>query len=117
MYDILVREIVINGVRKWKLKPGEGDFTVMQIQIQGKENNKDKTYTYDLYDRYDTATETTSMARTTAYTCTAAASLFLEGKFTRKGICPPEYLGLDELNFLAIWSYLKERNVVYKIHN
>jgi lysine 6-dehydrogenase len=33
------------------------------------------------------------MARTTGYTCTIVARQVLGGLFTRKGICPPEYVG------------------------
>jgi saccharopine dehydrogenase-like NADP-dependent oxidoreductase len=57
------------------------------------------------------------MARTTGYTCTAAVHLVLEGKFDRKGICPPEYLGEDESNFSFIVKHLKERNVIYNVRN
>ncbi len=39
--------------KKWKLNPGEEDFTVMRITIEGKENGKPKTCIYDLYDRSD----------------------------------------------------------------
>lgn len=98
---------------KWELKKGEEDFTLMRVIIEGKEKGKEKTFIYDLFDRYDRETETTSMARTTGYTCTAVVNLFAEGKFTRKGICPPEYLGEDTSNFKYIVDYLKERNVDY----
>jgi lysine 6-dehydrogenase len=55
------------------------------------------------------------MARTTGYTCTAVADMFLSGKYSRKGIIPPEYLGEDEEAFKYILSYLKKRNVIYKL--
>jgi len=55
------------------------------------------------------------MARTTGYTCTAAARLVLENKFTRKGICPPEYLGAAEGCFEGILNYLKGRGVHYRV--
>ncbi|RKZ27829.1 saccharopine dehydrogenase [bacterium] len=100
---------------KWELKPDERDFTVMRIIIEGTENGNGKRYVYDLYDRYDTKTKTISMARTTGYTCTAIANLVISGKFDRKGICPPEYVGIEEDNFKFIMNYLKERNVVYNV--
>lgn len=99
---------------KWKLKPGEGDFTVMRVSIEGEENGQPRTVTYDLLDRYDLATDTISMARTTGYTCTAVAQLVLSGQFARKGICPPEFVGEKEENFKFVRAYLKERGVVYK---
>jgi lysine 6-dehydrogenase len=98
---------------KWKLKPGEEEFTVMRIRMVGEENGKPKTYQYNLLDR--TNNGTLSMARTTGYTCTAAVHLVNDGKFTRKGICPPEYLGEDENNYKFVVEYLKARGVHYAV--
>lgn len=100
---------------KWKLKPGEEEFTVMRIKIEGEENGVDKSYEYNLLDRTDKSTETLSMARTTGYTCTAVANLVLNEQYNRIGISPPEYLGQDEDNYNFIINYLKERNVNYTI--
>ncbi|MEX2235520.1 MAG: saccharopine dehydrogenase C-terminal domain-containing protein [Cyclobacteriaceae bacterium] len=100
---------------KWKLKQGEEEFTVMRIRISGDENGKGKNYEYNLLDRTDRQTNTLSMARTTGYTCTAAANLVVNGKFTRKGICPPEYLGEAQENFRFVLEYLKQRGVNYKV--
>jgi lysine 6-dehydrogenase len=100
---------------KWKLKPGEEEFTVMRIRISGEENGKKKTYEYNLLDRTDKNTNTLSMARTTGYTCTAAVNLVLDGRFTRKGICPPEYVGEEEANFRFVVDYLKQRGVQYNV--
>lgn len=96
---------------KWKLKPGEEEFTVMRIRMSGEENGKSKNYHYNLLDR--TKDGTLSMARTTGYTCTAVVHLVAEGKFNRQGICPPEYLGEEESHFNFISTYLKERGVHY----
>lgn len=100
---------------KWKLKPGEEEFTVMRIRISGNEDGVRKNYEYNLLDRTDKSTGTLSMARTTGYTCTAAAHLVADGKFNRIGICPPEYLGEDEKNFEFIRQYLKDRHVNYQV--
>ncbi len=101
---------------RWKLKPGEEEFTVMRIRVGGKENGRAKTYTYNLFDRTDRETGTLSMARTTGYTCSAAVHLILNSRFTRKGISPPEFLGEAESNFSFVINYLKERNVVYHVN-
>jgi lysine 6-dehydrogenase len=100
---------------KWKLKPDEEEFTVMRIRIRGDENDEATSYEYSLLDRTDKKTETLSMARTTGYTCTAVVNLVISGQFSRKGICPPEYLGEDESNFKFIINYLNDRGVHYKI--
>ncbi len=98
----------------WKLKPGEEEFTVMRIRITGTENGQERKLQYNLLDRTDRKSGTLSMARTTGYTCTAVANLVLSGKFSRKGISPPEYLGEEEENFNFIIDYLKDRGVIYK---
>ena len=98
---------------KWKLKPGEGDFTIMRLIINGQENQQEKTHIYDLYDEYNKETDTISMARTTGYTCSAVANLVLDGKYNRIGISPPEYVGTEEENFRYILKYLKDRQINY----
>jgi saccharopine dehydrogenase-like NADP-dependent oxidoreductase len=97
---------------KWKLKPGEREFTVMRIVMEGTENGQKKTYQYNLLDRTD-ANGTLSMARTTGYTCTAAAHLVLNGAFHRPGINPPEYVGEQEAHFRFVLGYLEKRGVHY----
>jgi lysine 6-dehydrogenase len=101
---------------KWKLKPGEQEFTVMRVKVEGEENGKQQNYTYNVLDRTDAATQTLSMARTTGYTCTAAVELVLNGNYSRKGISPPEFLGEDEKNFHFILQHLKERGVIYTVN-
>lgn len=97
----------------WKLGDEEKEFTVMRVIVSGKEDGKKVTYTYNLLDRYNTTTKTSSMARTTGYTCTGAARLILENKFNRKGVSTPEFVGEDENCFKRIFAYLEERNVNY----
>jgi lysine 6-dehydrogenase len=78
---------------QWRLKEGEEDVTAMRIVIEGARSSKTVRYTYHLLDRFDRDTKTTSMARTTGYTCAIVARQVLKGRFARKGICPPEYVG------------------------
>ena len=100
---------------KWKLKEGEEDFTIMRIIIEGVENGQTKKYQYDLLDRFDTETNTISMARTTGYTCTAVANLLLENGFKHQGVNPPEYVGRENGSLTYILKYLEERRVNYQI--
>jgi lysine 6-dehydrogenase len=94
-------------VNEWKLGPTEEEFTVMKIIVQGE----GKTIEYDLFDRYDSATQTSSMARTTGYTCTAAVNLVGSGLFMEKGVFPPELVGKHKDCFDFILQYLAERGV------
>lgn len=100
--------------RQWKLGEEEQEFTIMRIKISGKEMGKQKTILYDLYDEYDPVTKTSSMARTTGYTCTATVNLLIQNLFSEKGVFPPELIGRHEPCFTYIFNYLKERNVIYK---
>lgn len=100
--------------KQWELGEEEEEFTVMQIKISGKENGKEKIIVYNLYDEYDAATKTSSMARTTGYTCTGAVNLLINNLFNEKGVFPLELIGRHEQCFTFILNYLKERNVIYK---
>jgi len=98
-------------LEEWKLAPEEEEFTVMKIIVKGKMNGADKIIEYSMIDYFDAATQTSSMSRTTGYTCTAAANAFADGLFNEKGVFPPELIGKDEKCFDYILNYLKERNV------
>ena len=100
---------------QWKLKPGEEDFTIMRIIIEGQQAAQHKRITYHLLDRFDRTTNTISMARTTGFTCTAVTNLVLSGKFNRMGICPPEYVGQHAGCYDDVMSYLNDRGVRYEI--
>ena len=103
---------------EWKLGDTEEEITVMRITLKG--NNKkgeQKTIVYNLHDEYCTKTNTSSMARTTGYTATAAANMFLDGLFEEKGIFPPELIGKYENCFNYILKYLEKRNVIYKLED
>jgi lysine 6-dehydrogenase len=98
----------------WQLGPGEEDFTVMRIVIEGEKDGRRSRHTWDLLDRYDRATLTTSMARTTGYTCTAAVRMVAAGLYDRKGISPPEFVGRDEQAYAFILRELAARGVVFQ---
>jgi saccharopine dehydrogenase-like NADP-dependent oxidoreductase len=99
----------------WQFEENEEEFTAMRIIIKGEEKNKPVIYTYDVFDKFDKGTNTSSMARTTGYTCTAAARLILENKFKTKGIIPPEIVGQDKKCFSFIMNELKKRNVNFRL--
>ena len=100
---------------KWKLQPGENNFTIMRITVEGTEKGKKKKYVYNLFDTYDKETGISSMSRTTGYTCTATVNLILEGKFSQKGVFPPEFVGRERDCTKYILDYLKQRNVIYRV--
>ena len=92
----------------WKLGGNEKEFTVLKLKITGEGG---KVIEYSLFDRYDEKTQTTSMARTTGYTCTSVVNLVLNGDYNEKGISPPEYVGRDQFCFNYVLDYLAGRSV------
>jgi len=99
---------------EWKLGEKEEEITVLRVTLKG-ENARGETeeVIYDMHDEYSSETGTSSMARTTGYTATAAANLFLEGLFAEKGVFPPELVGKHKVCFDYFFNYLEERNIHY----
>ena len=121
-------EIEVNGIKikpiditsrllfpLWELKDGEEEFTVMRIIAEGEKENERLRYIYDLFDKYDADTNTSSMARTTGYTATSVIKMMSEGLFERKGICPPEYIGQNKNCTEYILNKLKEKGINYNL--
>ncbi len=100
--------------KEWKLGETEEEITVMRITLIGENaSGQTEKVVYELFDEYDVATQTSSMARTTGYTATAAVALVLEGIFTEQGVFPPELVGRHEACFQYFMDHLEERNVTY----
>ena len=97
----------------WSMREGDEDFTVMRVTLEGEKDGQRMRRELNLLDRYDRATKTTSMARTTGYTCTATVRLVAKGGYTRKGISPPEFVGQQA----GAWDFIREdlarRGVVF----
>ena len=96
---------------EWKLGLEEEELTVMKVKLTGKENGQDKTVEWSLLDYYDDETKTSSMARTTGYTCTAAVNLIAQNLFNEKGVFPPELIGKHKACFDFMIDYLRKRKV------
>ncbi|MDX2046839.1 MAG: saccharopine dehydrogenase C-terminal domain-containing protein, partial [Chitinophagaceae bacterium] len=101
-------------INEWKLGEEEEELTIMRVIVNGETNSKPKTIEYNLLDRYDAVSKTSSMARTTGYTCTAAVHLIEKGLFNEKGVFPPELVGKHRDCFEFVVEYLRERGVVWK---
>ena len=99
---------------EWKLGETEEEITVMRVTVRGENaSGQREEVVYNLYDEYNSGTGTSSMARTTGYTATAAANLFLDGLFSEKGVFPPELVGRHKVCFDYLLAYLKERDIIY----
>ncbi|MBZ0198820.1 MAG: saccharopine dehydrogenase NADP-binding domain-containing protein [Ignavibacteriaceae bacterium] len=100
--------------KHWKPAKDEREFTVMKINLEGEKNGKRQKISCSLFDEYHQKTGVSSMARTTGYTCTAAARLILENKFERRGICPPEFLCEVKGNYYHIIDALETKGITLK---
>ena len=101
---------------RWKLNPGEVDYTIMRIQVKGLKDGKPTSIFYDLVDEYDPLEKIHSMARTTGFAATAVADLILKNKIDQYGVVPPEEIGKNEEYVTAVLEYLKQRNINYKLN-
>jgi saccharopine dehydrogenase-like NADP-dependent oxidoreductase len=99
---------------EWEYSKGEVDITVMRVTVEGIKSGKKLCYKYDLFDRYDVATDTLSMARTTGYTATMAVRLLAKGMYSRKGISAPEHIGRHPECVEFLMNGLRDRGVIYQ---
>lgn len=100
--------------KQWYLHPDEKEFTIMKITFDLEDAEGKRTLVYSLYDEYDTVTNTSSMARTTGYTCTAAVRMILGGVFKEKGLLPPEKIGTQQLHLDFLLTQLADRGIILK---
>jgi saccharopine dehydrogenase-like NADP-dependent oxidoreductase len=101
--------------KHWKPQNNEDEFTIMKLVIKGKEAEKAKEYVYEIFDRFDRESGTSSMARTTGYTCTAVARLLLEDNLENRGISPPEYIGAIPGYNDRILKMLRGKNINIRV--
>jgi saccharopine dehydrogenase-like NADP-dependent oxidoreductase len=101
--------------KEWKLDDTEEELTIMRVTLKGTNETGERiSVIYNLFDEYSKATNTSSMARTTGYTATAAANLYLDGLFSKHGVFPPELIAKEQGVFEYMINYLSERGVIYQ---
>ena len=95
----------------WELTPGEEEFTVLRVIVEGRKDGKRLRHTYDLYDEYDPKTGQSSMARTTGFPCAIVARMLVHGEITQKGVLAPEMLGAKPGVLESVMRELSTRGV------
>ncbi len=118
------KEIDVRGVRvrpldvtarllfpQWTHEPGEEEFTVLRVIVEGRRGGERVRHTYDLFDEYDAATATSSMARTTAFPCTIAARMLARCEVAGSGVIAPEVLAARPGVFDRMVRDLRDRGV------
>ena len=114
--DTIIKPVDLSAallLPQWKLEEGEDEFTIMKVSMEIEKNGSNHLIEYTLFDRYDAETNTSSMARTTGYSCTAAIKLVLEDTYANAGINPPELVGAHPQCLEGLLNHLRERNVMY----
>lgn len=97
----------------WQFAPGEEDLTAMRVIVEGSKGGRRVRRSFEMVDRFDHATGTTSMARTTGYTCTAGVRLLASRLWERAGVSPPEFVGREERCYEFMMADLAKRNVAF----
>lgn len=95
----------------WQFEEGEPDLTVGRITVDGLQDGKRVRHTFNLLDYYNPETETSSVARTTGYTCAAMARLVADGTWSEPGVAPAEVVGRREDCFEFVLGHLEDRGV------
>ncbi len=98
----------------WHMGEDDEDLTVFRAEIVGRKGEHTVRRTYQMLDRLDRDTGTTSMARTTGYTCTAIVRAVASGLFRQEGVWAPEVMGRTQGCFRFILDRLAERGVVFR---
>ena len=97
--------------KSWISKEGDFDQTIMRLEFTGKKNEKNIIETLDFIDYYDESKNISSMARTTGYTCSAAADIVLSNLFIDKGVFTMESIGDNSSLTSIILKYLSDRDI------
>ena len=99
---------------QWAYAEGEQDLTVMRVVAEGLVGGRPARRVWELFDRYDPQTGTSSMARTTAFPCALMARELASGRFDPKGVVAPEAVVDDEALVERLLAGLRERGVDYR---
>jgi len=98
----------------WHMGEDDEDLTVFRAEIVGRKGEQTVRRTYKMLDRLDRDTGTTSMARTTGYTCTAVVRAVAAGLFRQEGVWAPEAMGRTQGCSRFVLDRLAERGVVFR---
>ncbi len=104
--------------KKLAMHQGDKDMTLLRVEVKGRKRKGDsatRVHQYEMVDRFDTETQMTSMARTTAYPCSAVAQMVLEDRINERGFIPPELAVRDE-RFDDFLSRLDRKGLTIREH-
>ena len=97
--------------RAWRRDESAEEFTYLKVVVTGPSGGVPVVRTFELLDRTDAADRTTSMARTTAFPCAAAARLLARGEYRDPGVRPLELLAADAEAARRFAAYLSPKGI------
>ena len=100
--------------KKYERLPGEADMSILRIVTKGLKGNDRITYTFEIAQREIPETGYTSMAWTTATTCSIFARAIADGKLTGKGILNCEQLAKDDEFYNWVLEEQRKLGIFYK---
>jgi lysine 6-dehydrogenase len=101
--------------RAWRLSEGEEEFTFLRVAVAGRASGAaPKRYAFELLDRTNRETGTTSMARTTGFPCAAVAAMLARGQYRDPGVRPLEFLARNPDASSLFLESLRERGLVFQ---
>lgn len=100
---------------QWKPTPGEGEFTLLRVEVEGEANDAPVHRVWDLLDCTDPETGHTSMARTTGLPAVCMVRLLARGGFAEPGIVTPERIGADAELAARLLETLAERGIEFEV--
>lgn len=105
------RKLTVKLLEEKLWRPEVKDIVALKVEVLGIRNGKHVRLIYHLLDRYDEKRGITAMARTTAYPASIIAQLILKKAIKKKGVVPPERLGMDDRLFRLFMDELERRGI------
>jgi lysine 6-dehydrogenase len=105
------KKLTIRLLERKLLKSGIKDVVALKVEVCGVKNGKQTCYIYHLLERYDEKMRITAMARTTAYPASIITQLMLKGTLKKKGVIPPETIGMDDTLFELFIDALEKHEI------
>jgi len=109
--DVMPKMVSARIFEKSLTMPEIGDLLAMMIEVNGLKNGVKKGYRYHVLEYVDHETGVSAMARTTAYTTSIVAGIFVDGGVQRKGVIPMERLGSDHGFVKKVFEEHKKRAI------
>jgi lysine 6-dehydrogenase len=98
--------------RLWRLSRGERELTYLRVSVAGVDPAGSRwRRRFELLDRTDPVTGTTSMARTTGFPCSVVAAMLARGEYRDPGVRAPEALGSRPLVAAALLDRLSRHGI------